>query len=160
MRCCLLAVSCIAVLSSGTLQAQQLTAKSATAKAVDLEWTGALPASSLERSSGQAFQRIAPGDAGHYSDRTIEPFGIYTYRININGKFSNVVTVGHPPDGISDAAPVPKGSTPEHYGQSTALALDQSGDPIIAFEWVDPNGDGDTSDTDVRFVGWDRANYK
>jgi hypothetical protein len=51
MRLCLIAVSGIALLGFGSLQAQQLTVKSAAAKSVDLEWTGALPASSLERST-------------------------------------------------------------------------------------------------------------
>jgi hypothetical protein len=160
MRLYPLAISCIAVLGFGTLQAQQLTVKSATAKAVDLEWTGAPPASSLERSSGQTFQKIAPGDAGHYTDQTIEPFGTYKYRVNTGGKFSNVVTVGPPPDGITNAAPAPKGTAPEHYGQSSSAALDENGDPVIAFEWFDPNGDGDGSDTEIRFVRWDRASYK
>lgn len=160
MRLWVIAVSCIAVVGFGTLQAQQLTVKSASAKAVDLEWTGALPASSLERLSGQSFQKIAPGAAGHYTDQTIEPFAIYKYRLNTNGTFSNVVTVGPPPDGITDAAPAPKGSTPEHYGQSSAVALDENGDPVIAFEWYDPNGDGDGSDTEIRFVRWDRASYR
>jgi len=160
MRLCLIAVSCVAVLGLGTLQAQQLTVKSATAKAVDLEWTGALPASSLERSSGRTFEKIAAGAAGHYTDQTIEPLGTYKYRVNTNGKFSNVVTVGPPPDGVTNAAAAPKGSAPEHYGQSSSVALDENGDPVIAFEWYDPNGDGDGSDTEIRFVRWDRASYK
>jgi len=150
----------MAVLGFGTLQAQQLTVKSATAKAVDLEWTGALPASSLERSSGGIFQKIAPGADGHYTDQTIEPFGIYKYRVNTNGKFSNVVTVGPPPDGVTNAAPAREGSAPEHYGQSSSVALDENGDPVIVFEWYDPNGDSDSSDTEIRFVRWDRASYK
>src|SRR6202034_3181545 len=160
MRLRLIAVSCMAVLGFGALQAEQLTVKSATAKAVDLEWTGALPASSLERSSGETIQRVAPGAAGHYIDQAIEPFGIYKYRVNTNGKFSNVVTAGPPPDGITNAAPAPKGGVPEHYGQSSSMALDENGDPVIAFEWYDPNGDGDSSDTEIRFVRWDRAGYK
>jgi hypothetical protein len=160
MRLYLAALSCIAVWGSGTLQAQQLTAKSATAKAVDLEWTGAAPASSLERSSGQNFQKIAAGADGRYTDQTIEPFGIYKYRVNTSGKFSNVITIGPPPDGVTNAAPAPKGAAPDHYGQSSAVALDENGDPVIAFEWFDPNGDGDNSDTEIRFVRWDRASYK
>ncbi|HEX3682003.1 MAG TPA: hypothetical protein VHU83_05620 [Bryobacteraceae bacterium] len=160
MRLPFIAVLCIAVLGFGALQAQQLTVKSATAKAVDLEWTGALPAASLERSSGPTFQRVAAGAAGHYIDQAVEPFGIYKYRVNTNGKFSNVVTVGPPPDGVTNAAPAPKGGVPEHYGPSSSVALDENGDPVIAFEWYDPNGDGDSSDTEIRFVRWDRTSYK
>ena len=142
------------------MQAQQLTVKSATAKAVDLEWTGGAPAASLERSSGQSYQKVAPGADGHYTDQKIEPFGIYKYRLNTAGKFSNVVTVGPPPDGVTNSAPAPKGSVLEHYGSASSMALDENGDPVIAFEWFDPNGDGDSSDTEIRFVRWDRASYK
>ena len=40
------------------------------------------------------------------------------------------------------------------------MALDENGDPVIAFEWVDPNGDGDYSDNEVRVVHWSRATYR
>ena len=151
---------CIAALGLAAASAQQLTVKSATAKAVDLQWTGGTAAASLERSSGQAFQKVAAGDAGKYTDSSIDAFGTYKYRINAGGKFSNVVTVGPPPAGVSNAAPAPKGSAYENYGPATAIALDENGDPVIAFEWIDPNGDGDKSDTEIRFVRWDRATYK
>lgn len=154
----LVATVCIFV-NLGVLQAQELKVKSATAKAVDLEWPGAAGAV-LERSSTQTFQKIGPADSGHYQDTTIDPFGTYRYRINANGKFSNVVTVGPPPAGVSNAAAVPKGTDPPTYGAATAVALDDNGDPAVAFEWIDPNGDGDKSDTEIRFGKWDRAAYK
>lgn len=150
----------VLVVSLGTAVGQQLTVKSATAKAVELQWTGGTGAASLERSSGAAYQKVSAGDAGKYTDSSIEPFGTYKYRINTAGKFSNEVTVGPPPAGLSNAAPAPKGSAYENYGPATAVALDENGDPVIAFEWADPNGDGDKADTEVRFVRWDRATYK
>jgi hypothetical protein len=140
--------------------AQQLSVKSASSKAVQLEWTGATGTASLERSSGQTFQKIGPGDAGEYTDTGIDQFATYKYRINTGGKFSNEVMVGPPPAGVSNAAPAPKGSAYENYGPATAIGLDEDGDPVIAFEWADPNGDGDKADSEIRFVRWDRATYK
>ena len=154
----LVAAVCLLV-NAVVLHSQDLKVKSATAKAVDLEWPGAAGAA-LERSSGQTFQKIAPADSGHYQDTSIDAFGTYQYRINSNGKFSNVVTVGPPPAGVSNASAVPKGTDPPNYGPATAVALDENGDPAIAFEWIDPNGDGDKSDSEIRFVRWDRATYK
>ena len=146
--------------SAGMLSAQELTVKSATGKAVQLNWTSATAAAALERSSPQGFAKIAPGGTGQFTDTSIDPFGTYTYRINTGGKFSNQVTVGPPPAGVSNAAPVPAGVDYGKYGPASAVALDENGDPVIAFEWNDPNGDGDASDTKVDFVRWDRASYK
>ena len=141
------------------LPSQELKVNSATAKAVDLAWTGTLAGAVLERSSGQSFQKLAAATAG-YQDTTIDAFGTYQYRINTNGKFSNVVKVGPPPAGVSNAAHLPKGIDPPTYGAATAVTLDENGDPAVAFEWIDPNGDGDKSDTEILFAHWDRANYK
>jgi hypothetical protein len=149
---------CAAIFTS--LQAQELKVKSANAKAVELEWTGAAGGAVLERAAGQTFQKVGPADSGHYSDTGIEAFGTYQYRINTTGKFSNVVTVGPPPAGVSNSAAVPKGGDAPSYGPATAVGLDENGDPAIAFEWIDPNGDGEKSDTEIRFVRWDRAAYK
>jgi hypothetical protein len=103
---------------------------------------------------------VGPADSGKYQDTAIDPFGTYQYRINTGGKFSNVVRVGPPPTGVSNAAPAPKGSEYPNHGAATAVTLDENGDPAIAFESIDPNGDGDKSDTEIRFVRWDRATYK
>jgi len=157
---CLVAAVCVAVVNLAALQSQELKVKSATAKAVELEWTGAAGAAVLERASGQAFQKVGAADAGHYQDTGIDSFGTYKYRINTAGKFSNVVTVGPPPAGVSNAAAAPKGTDPPNYGAATAVALDENGDPAVAFEWIDPNGDGEKSDTEIRFARWDRAAYK
>lgn len=148
------------VVSGVMLRAQDLKVKSASAKAVDLEWSGAPASAVLERSSGLTFQKVGPAGSGSYQDTSIDPFGTYKYRINTNGKFSNVVTVGPPPAGVMNASAVPKGSEFPNYGPATAVALDENGDPAIAFEWIDPNGDGDKSDSAILFIRWDRANYK
>ncbi|MGA8089738.1 MAG: hypothetical protein WCA10_20870 [Terracidiphilus sp.] len=148
------------VLNVVMLHAQELKVKSATAKVVDLGWTGAASPAVLERSSGQTFQKLVPANSAGYQDTSIDAFGTYQYRINTNGKFSNVVKVGPPPTGVSNAAAVPKGSDPPNYGPATAVALDENGDPAVAFEWIDPNGDGEKSDTEILFARWDRSTYK
>lgn len=152
-------IVCMAV-NIVTLRAQELKVTSATAKAVDLEWTAVAASAVLERSSGQTFQKLSPAASGKYRDTSIDAFGTYRYRINTSGKFSNTVTVGPPPSGVSNAAAAPKGIDPAKYGAATAVALDENGDPAVAFEWIDPNGDGDTADTEIRFARWDRASYK
>lgn len=161
MRGLIPAVSfCISLLSIPALDAQQLSVRSATAKAINLEWTGGVGSATLERSYGHAFQKIAGADSGKFQDTGIDAFGTYQYRINLGGKFSNVATVGPPPIGVSNAAPAAKGTEYANFGAATSVALDENGDPAIAFEWIDPNGDGDKSDTEIRFVRWDRASYK
>jgi len=148
------------VLNIAALHAQELKVKSATAKAVELEWTGAAAQAVLERSSGPAFQKLVPATSPGYKDASIDAFGTYQYRLNTNGKFSNIVKIGPPPAGVSNAAAVPKGSDPPGYAAATAVTLDENGDPAITFEWIDPNGDGDKSDTEILFARWDRAAYK
>jgi hypothetical protein len=153
-----LAIFC-AALTIATLHAQQLKVTSANAKAVELQWTDAVPQAVLERSSGPAFQKLASPASADFKDASIDAFGTYQYRLNTNGKFSNVVKVGPPPAGVSNAAAVPKGGDPPGYAAATAVTLDENGDPAVAFEWIDPNGDGDKSDTEILFARWDRAAY-
>jgi hypothetical protein len=148
------------VVNTVPMRSQELKIRSATAEAIELEWTGVASQAVLERSSGQAFQKLALATSASYQDASIDAFGTYEYRINSNGKFSNVVKVGPPPTGISNAAAVPKGTDPPNYGPATAVSLDENGDPVIAFEWIDPNGDGEKSDTEILFSRWDRATYK
>ena len=147
---------CLAALSAG----QQLRVKGASARSVQLEWDGAAGPVTVERANGSAFQKIAPAAQANYTDASIDPFATYRYRISAGGKFSNEVIVGPPPAGVLNAAPVPKGTEPPKYGAASAVGLDENGDPMIAFEWLDPNGDGNGSDNDVRFVHWSRASRK
>jgi hypothetical protein len=139
---------------------QQLRVKSATAKSVQLEWTGAGGPATVERAAGTTFEKLTTNDQGSYEDKSISRFGSYRYRISSAGKTSNEVTVGPPPPGVSNAAPLTKGTEPAKYGATSAIAFDENGDPVIAFEWADPNGDADFSDGEIRFVRWSRAAYK
>lgn len=142
------------------LTAQQLRVKSANATSVRLEWSGAAGPVTVVRQSGTTSQNLANTDQPNYEDKSIGRFGTYRYHITAGGKSSNEVTVGPPPGGVTNAAPVPANVDPGKYGQAAAVALDENGDPVIAFEWADPNGDGDYSDNEVRFVRWSRAEYK
>lgn len=147
---------CLGELAAG----QQLRVKSATARSVQLEWDGAAGPVTVERAAGSAFQKIATASQASYEDNAIDPFATYRYRVSVGGKSSNEVIVGPPPAGVLNVAPVPKGTEPPKYGTASAIGLDENGDPIIAFEWLDPNGDADNSDSDVRFVRWNRVTRK
>jgi hypothetical protein len=135
---------------------QQLRVKSATARSVQLEWTGATGPVTIERN----MQKIGTSDQPAYEDTTIDRFGTYRYRITAGGKASNEVIVGPPPGGVLNVSAAPKDRDPGHYGQASAITMDDNGDPAIAFEWLDPNNDGDYSDNEIRFAGWDRTAYK
>ena len=152
----LLFTFCLGELATG----QQLRVKSATARSVQLEWTGATGPVTVERTSGITVQKTASTDPSSYEDKTINRFATYRYRVSAGGKSSNQVIVGPPPAGVLNAAPLPKGKDAGEYGQASAMALDENGDPVIAFEWVDPNGDAEYSDNEVRVVHWSRATYK
>jgi hypothetical protein len=151
MRFCVLLFS-VCALASG----QQLRVKSATAKSVQLEWSGATGTVTIERN----MQKIGTSDQPAYEDTAIDRFATYRYRVTAGGKSSNEVVVGPPPAGVLNVSAAPKNRDAGHYGQATAIALDDNGDPAVAFEWLDPNNDGDYSDNEIRFVGWDRAAYK
>ena len=155
MRLCLV-LACLAALAP----AQQLRVKSATAQSVQLEWTAVTGAVSVERTAGTVTKTLATVDTGSYEDRTIDRFGTYRYRISAAGKSSNEVVVGPPPSGILNASPLPQGADPGKYGLASAIALDENSDPLVAFEWVDPNGDGDYTDNEIRFVRWSRGAYR
>jgi hypothetical protein len=145
---------------SGLVSAQQLHVRSATGSSVQLEWTGAAGPVTIVRTSGGAPQNLASSGDAKYEDKSIDRFATYRYRIMANGKSSNEVTVGPPPGGVTNAAPVPKNVDAGKFGQASAMAFDQNGDPVIAFEWVDPNGDNDYTDNEIRFVRWSRAEYR
>src|SRR6185437_14502279 len=115
---------------------------------------------SVVGASVKKYQKIAAAAQSSYTDASVDAFATYRYRLSSGGKFSNEVIVGPPPGGILNTAPVPKGTEPPKYGAASALGLDENGDPMIAFEWQDPNGDGSYSDNDVRFVRWNRVTRK
>ena len=141
--------------------AQQLTVKSATARGVELVWTGSATEWQVERRSGSGqFERLAASPTAAYRDDTIAASATYHYRVrNQAGTVSNEVVVGPPPSGVNVPSRLPTGVEPGKYGTSTALAFDENGDPAIAFIWTDVNGDNDNSDNSLYFVHWNRATY-
>jgi hypothetical protein len=151
MRVCVL-LCCLCAAGFG----QQLRIKSATAKSVQLEWSGTRGPVTIERN----MQKVGTSDQPAYEDTAIDRFATYRYRILAGDKRSNEVIVGPPPGGVLNVSAAPKDPDPSRYGQATAITLDDNGDPAIAFEWLDPNNDADYSDNEIRFVGWDRAAYK
>lgn len=149
-------------LLASLLPAQQLQVKTATAHKIELAWSGSGANWIVERLGAQnKFEKLADAATTSFSDEKINPFATYQLRVRAgeNGTPSNVVTVGPPPAGILKGAAAPKGADPAKYGVNSAIALDENGDPALAFLWFDPNGDGDVSDTALYFVHWDRAKY-
>ena len=143
------------------LGAQQLRVKSATARSVELVWSGSAAAWQVERRSGpEQFERLAVSPTTSYRDQTIDASATYYYRVrNQAGTVSNEVTVGPPPAGVNVPSRLPAGVEPGKYGTSTALTFDENGDPAVAFIWTDANGDNDDSDNTLYFVRWNRATY-
>lgn len=144
----------------GLVYGQQLRVTSATSGSVVLEWSGAKGPVTVVRTSGTASQNLTTTDQGKYEDKSIDRFATYRYRVTASGKSSNEVTAGPPPGGVTNAAPAPKNVDASKYGQASAIAFDQNGDPVVVFEWVDPNGDNDYTKNEVRFVRWSRAEYR
>jgi hypothetical protein len=149
---------------SALLPAQQLVVKSATAHKIELSWTGGSgPSWIVERLGARnSFEKLADTTTPSFTDENIDPFGTYQLRVRAgeNGAPSNVVTVGPPPAGVLKGAAAPSGTEGTRYGLNSALAFDENGDPALAWLWFDPNGDGDSSDTALYFVHWDRAKYQ
>lgn len=49
---------------------------------------------------------------------------------------------------------------PTNYGQQISMAFDANGDPALAYLRVDPNDDGELSDTSLYFISWNRSHYR
>ncbi len=148
---------------SALLPAQQLVVKSATAHKIELSWTGSGPSWIVERlGQKNTFEKLADTTTTAFTADKIDPFATYQLRVRAgqDGTPSNVVTVGPPPAGILKGAAAPSGAEGTRYGLNSALAFDENGDPALAWLWFDPNGDGDSSDTALYFVHWDRAKYQ
>ncbi|HEY1239152.1 MAG TPA: fibronectin type III domain-containing protein [Bryobacteraceae bacterium] len=156
-----LCLGLIAVCS--VLPAQQLQVKSATAHKIELTWSGSGSGWIVERLGREnKFEKLADAAATSFTDDKLDPFATYQLRVRTgeNGTPSNVVTVGPPPAGVLKGAAAPMGAEGTRYGMNSALAFDENGDPALAWLWFDPNGDGDSSDTALYFVHWDRAKYQ
>jgi hypothetical protein len=152
---------CVIPLCAAALYGQQLSVKSATARRVELAWTGTAAAWTVERKTGAGpFEKVGEVSVPPFVDDKIASYATYHYRIRSQGGApSNEVTLGPPPSGVTVPARAPKGSDPGKYGTNSALALDENDDPALAFLWIDPNGDNDDADNTVYFVRWNRAAY-
>ncbi len=105
--------------------------------------------------------------AATFTDTGFDPFTAYVYRVRAaNSAVSPAdvsdptgeVTVGPPPYGYTRVVPTPGHvDSPGQFGANAQIILDSSGDPMLTFLNIDPNSDRNFSDTEIRFVRWDRA---
>lgn len=112
---------------------------------------------------------IATVDATSATDRKIDQFATYVYRVRGQGAGgalsapSNEVTVGPPPTGFSLVTPTPKAMQahdPSQFASVISLALDDNGDPALAYLVNDLDNDGELDDSVLEFVSWNRARYR
>lgn len=104
-----------------------------------------------------------------FTDAAFDPFTAYLYRVRAvnvaviptdTSDPTNEVTVGPPPYGYTRVVATPDNlDDPSGSGTNTQIVLDRSGDPMLSYLNVDPNRDNNFSDTEIRFVRWDRAHY-
>jgi hypothetical protein len=144
-----------------------LAVKSATSKQVQLTWTASAGARSyvVQRKADGDFSSVLTATAAAATDESFDPYATYTYRVlavNDSGQSpaSNEVIVGPPPYGFNVVVPGPKVDGQTRVGTGLRLILDASGDPMMAYILEDPNDDGDTSDSTLWFISWNRALYK
>ncbi len=140
----------------------QLEAEKASTKEVVLSWSGTSGMCALERKSGPGgWEKVAAVSSGSAVDSGIAAYGTYSYRVKAGTAISNEVTVGPPPAGFHTMAAKPEQPHQDGaFGRLMSLALDASGDPAAVFVHMDPNGDGNGSDSALVFVSWDRAAYR
>ena len=104
-----------------------------------------------------------------YSDKTIDPYATYLYRVlatrqpdnSSTSNPSSEVIVGPPPPGMSLVTPYrPELNLyePTDFGRRTAIALDSNGDPAIVYYIFTP--EEYHLHSFLEFVSWDRASYR
>ena len=109
------------------------------------------------------FQVLGIAPDGEFTDRAIDHHQIYTYRATpLHGLAPAIaVTVGPPPAGFSTVVANPNQNSghPENFGQFPCFVLDQNGDPLLTYLWVNPSGNLslDASDTRLYFISWNRS---
>jgi hypothetical protein len=158
MRATILLLLLGAIPSAGAVQ---LKADRATTKEVLLSWTPAAKDCKLQlKNSMNAWSPGSPVSGGRFTESKIDPYGTYTYRVECGADTSNEVTVGPPPAGFHLIAAKPDRVPDIHFGRMISIAPDDNRDPAFAFEFQDPNGDGNYSDSELRFISWDRAAYQ
>ena len=151
------------LLTAAPLCAQiQLKAERATSREVEFLWTGASGRECrLERKAGAgSWEPVASSKEGKAKDAGIAAAATYNYRVSCGAQSSNDITVGPPPAGFHLIAPKPDKHANTAFGRLISLALDANGDPAVAFVYVDPNGDGNSADSQLMFASWDRAAYR
>jgi hypothetical protein len=158
-----------------------LTVVSATDRQVKLAWTAGGTSTTqyiverrpLEATSFGPIATVVPDDkkvlATAFTDTAFDPFTAYVYRVRgVNTALltpdvsdpTNEVTAGPPPYGYTNVVPTPAKLPYEaNFGHHTQMALDPSGDPVLAWLYLDPNSDNDFSDSALWTLRWDRAHY-
>jgi hypothetical protein len=134
----------------------------ASATEVHLQWFEPTPVVVERKAADGEFEVLGIASDGEFTDRTIDRRQIYTYRATpIHGLAPKIVTVGPPPAGFSTvvANPNQHSKYPENFGQFPCFVLDQNGDPILSYVWVNPSGNLalDNADTELYFVSWNRS---
>lgn len=155
---------------------------SATNTQVQLSWNGSGPdvnryiveRRAVDSTDFAVLATISPDSsqtvATTFTDTGFDPFTGYSYRVRATNSgvtpvdvsdSSGEVTVGPPPYGYTRVVATPdRRDSPGQFGANTQLILDRSGDPMLAYLNLDPNADHNFSDTEIRFVRWDRAHYR
>jgi hypothetical protein len=135
----------------------------ASATEVHLHWFEHTPVVVERKAPDGEFQVLGIAPDGEFTDRAIDRHQIYTYRATpIHGLAPKIaVTVGPPPAGFSTVVANPNQNSkfPENFGQYPCFVLDQNGDPLLSYVWVNPSGNGslNNSDTALYFVSWNRS---
>jgi len=181
MRKFLILLTCFAAAGFALDPPTALTVVTATNKQVKLSWTAGGTAATqyvverrtLDSTTYGAIGTIVPDNnkvlATTYTDAAFDPFTAYVYRVRgVNttpvpsdiSDPTNEVTVGPPPYGYTRVVATPDNLLVEStFGHHTEMALDPSGDPVLAWLVVDPNQDGDDVDSELWALRWDRAHY-
>jgi hypothetical protein len=137
----------------------------ASATEVRLHWFERKPVIVERKVPNGEYQQLGIAQDGEFTDTSIDRNQIYIYRATpVSDTTAAVaVTVGPPPAGYSQVAVNPKQNNPNisaYFGQYVCMVLDQNGDPMLAYVWVNPSGAKLTppnSDTAIYFVSWNRS---
>lgn len=166
---------CVAEAAFGQNTPTSLRVVSATRASVQLQWTGDASATngySVERQTlgGSDFVSIGTFTASTATDNNIDGEATYLYRVRAlagqnSSQPSSSVIAGPAPYGYNTVVPTPSGLPDDeqgYFGQYLDLALDNNGDPVLAYEYLDAQnlGNGDYSTSTLYFVRWSRAQYK
>jgi uncharacterized protein (TIGR03437 family) len=161
--------------AGGLLMAQNvgvpigLKAIAATKSQVQLSWSAGDPSTvtyTVERKTLNGSYALAVNATVlSATDTTIDAYQTYVYRVRANfgaaqSGPSNEVTVGPAPVGYNVVVPMTAVYGDNYdFGREQRMVLDGNGDPGIAYIIRDVNRDGDSSDSTLYFVRWDRVNY-